>query len=173
MTLDEFNRCSSAAASAALRRCCAAERWVEGVVHCRPLHTEQELFGTADKVWRSMDEIDYLQAFSAHPKIGDVDSLRARYADTRTLAVGEQAGVNGATETVLQRLAAGNRDYEEKFGFIFIVCATGKTALQMLELLEQRLPHTRAEELPIAAAEQHKITRLRLQKMLATEDSIA
>jgi 2-oxo-4-hydroxy-4-carboxy-5-ureidoimidazoline decarboxylase len=142
------------------------------MVECRPLHTEQTLLNAADKVWSVMAEADYLQAFSAHPKIGDVDSLRERYADTRALATGEQAGVNGATDAVLQRLAAGNRDYEQKFGFIFIVCATGKTAAQMLELLEQRLPHMRAGELPIAAAEQHKITRLRLRKMLATEDSI-
>ena len=105
-------------------------------------------------------------AFEAHPKIGDIKSLKAKYASTEALASGEQAGARVAPEAVLQRLKDGNDAYLHKFGFIFIVCATGKSAEQMLELLEQRLPNSREQELRIAAEEQAKITHIRLDKLL-------
>ena len=95
-----------------------------------------------------------------------MNSLRKKYASTKALAAGEQSAVSQASEETLQALAQGNLDYEKKFGFIFIVCATGKSALEMLELLQARLPNTREQELLNAAREQHAITVLRLQKLL-------
>ena len=98
-----------------------------------------------------------------HPKIGDRESLRARFPATHELSAREQSGINGATEEVLTALADGNRAYEDKFGFIFIVCATGKRADEMLALLRARLGHDRATELRIAAEEQARITAIRLE----------
>ena len=110
---------------------------------------------------------DYLEAFEGHPRIGDVESLAKKYANTKGWAGGEQKGLESADREVLQRLAKGNADYEAKFGHIFIVCATGKSAAEMLALLEARMPNDPKTEVMVAAEEQNKITRLRLKKLLA------
>ncbi len=115
----------------------------------------------------SSTDADWLEAFAAHPRIGDVDALRAKFAATAAWASGEQAGVAGASESTLRALAEGNRDYEAKFGHIFIVCATGKTADEMLGLLRERLANEPDAELAVAAAEQAKITAIRLRKLLS------
>lgn len=112
-----------------------------------------------------LSDEDWLQAFDAHPKIGDVTSLKKKYANTHSLASGEQSATAAADESVLQRLKNGNDAYADKFGFIFIVCATGKSADEMLALLEARLPNTRAQEIENAAREQAKITHIRLDKL--------
>lgn len=128
--------------------------------------SDQELMTRAERVWGSLIEADYLEAFLGHPRIGDVDSLRQKYANTKAIADGEQSGVDSADEATLARLAAANDEYFDKFGFIFIVCATGKTAKQMLEILESRLPNSRDAEVANAGAEQLKITKLRLEKLI-------
>jgi len=120
----------------------------------------------ADNSWRSLKDDDYLEAFAGHPRIGDISSLREKYQDTRELAASEQSGVNSATETVLHQLAEGNRRYEATFGFIFIVCASGKSAAEMNDLLQKRLANSREQELTIAAEEQRKIFNIRLEKLL-------
>ena len=102
-----------------------------------------------------------------HPKIGDVESLSKKYENTKTWAVGEQKGVENADRAVIEKLAEGNKTYEEKFGHIFIVCATGKSAAEMLSMLEGRMKNDPKDEILIAAGEQNKITRLRLKKLLA------
>jgi 2-oxo-4-hydroxy-4-carboxy-5-ureidoimidazoline decarboxylase len=112
-------------------------------------------------------EGDFLEAFSHHPKIGDISSLIEKFTSTAHLAVSQQGSVTAASEEVLQGLAKGNADCEQKFGFIFIVCATGKSAAEMLELLQNRIPYNGEIELQIAACEQTKITRIRLGKLLA------
>ena len=131
----------------------------------RPVTTLDALKITSEKCFDALAEKDWLEAFAAHPKIGDMQSLRMKFAGNREWSGGEQAGVNAADEATLQRLSAGNAEYEARFGFIFIVCATGKSAAQMLALLEARLHHPREKEITIAADEQRKITRLRLEKM--------
>lgn len=151
---------------AALERCCGARRWVEGMLTRRPFADAAGLFDAAREVWSSMRREDILEAFRHHPKIGDVDSLRKKFATTAAWASGEQAGVREASEAVLRRLADGNQAYEERFGYIFIVCATGKSAAEMLEILEARLPNEAEAELRIAAGEQAKITQIRLEKLL-------
>jgi 2-oxo-4-hydroxy-4-carboxy-5-ureidoimidazoline decarboxylase len=133
----------------------------------RPFADEAAMLAVAEEAFRALGPDDWREAFTHHPRIGDLDGLRAKFASTRTWASGEQAGAMGADEGVLQALAAGNREYEERFGHIFIVCATGKSAAEMLGLLEDRLPNPPQTELRIAAAEQEKITRLRLQKLIA------
>ncbi|TXS95316.1 2-oxo-4-hydroxy-4-carboxy-5-ureidoimidazoline decarboxylase [Parahaliea maris] len=166
MSIEALNAASPAEAAQQLRQCCTSERWIAELVAARPFADAQSLKDAADTVWRGLEEADYLQAFDGHPKIGDVDSLKAKYADTKQLAAGEQAAVASATEAVITELAQGNSDYEARFGFIFIVCATGKSAADMLALLKARLPNTRAEELANAAEEQRKIFQLRLDKLL-------
>jgi 2-oxo-4-hydroxy-4-carboxy-5-ureidoimidazoline decarboxylase len=129
----------------------------------RPFATEHELFAAAAATWQALTRNDWLEAFAAHPRIGDLNSLRAGY--DRGLAASEQAGVAHVSESVLQALSDGNRAYEAKFGHIFIVCATGKSAAEMLAMLQERLSNDPDQELLLAAAEQQKITHLRLQKV--------
>jgi OHCU decarboxylase len=157
--MDETN------ARAALTNCCAADAWVNRMLAQRPFDDDEVVLAAASAVAATLAEADWLEAFAAHPIIGDVDSLRMKYAATKTLAAGEQAGVGGAAEAILAELAALNRQYVERFGFIFIVFATGKSAAEMLALLKDRIGNTRSEELMNAAAEQLQITRLRLQKL--------
>ena len=166
MNLGQFNQLPATEAEPLLRNCCAAETWVQGMLNARPFIDRDSLYAACRQLWPQLTEADWLQAFEAHPRIGNLDSLRKKYASTRTLAGDEQAGTRQADEDTLQRLSTGNQAYLDKFGFIFIVCATGKSAPEMLELLEQRLCNTRAEELQNAAQEQAKITELRLEKLL-------
>lgn len=140
------------------------------MLESRPFSDAQALFDYANRHWQNLTEEDYLQAFEGHPKIGNVDSLRAKYANTKKLAAGEQTQVNSASDDVLQQLAQGNTDYESKFGFIFIVCATGKSAQEMLDLLLQRIKNDRGAELLNAAEEQRKIFQLRLQKLIEASE---
>ena len=125
-----------------------------------------ELLEDAESQWWLCNEDDWKEAFTHHPKIGDLDSLKKKFADTAAWASGEQSGVNTATDEIINALAAGNRLYEEKFGYIFIVCATGKSAAEMLEILNERLKNIPEDEIKMAADEQNKITLLRLEKLL-------
>ena len=167
MNLNELNDLTAAQADELLFSCCGCSSWVEKMLRCRPYDSSEDLFNAADDCWQNCSESDFLEAFSHHPKIGDLDSLRKKFASTAHLAASEQASVSSATEEVLQGLADGNKDYEAKFGFIFIVCASGKSASEMLEILRTRLPNSRETELRIAAGEQAKITKIRLEKLLS------
>jgi 2-oxo-4-hydroxy-4-carboxy-5-ureidoimidazoline decarboxylase len=131
----------------------------------RPFDSETALLEAAERVWWGLSRLDWLEAFASHPRIGDVGALRARFTTTAAWSAGEQAGVAGAPERVLQELALGNDRYEARFGYLFIVCATGKTAEEMLALLQQRLAHDPDDEIRVAAAEQAKITRIRLERI--------
>ncbi len=145
-----------------LRACCGSERWVEQMMDHRPFANRETALSAARDVWAALDETDWKEAFSRHPKIGDRDALRRRFPESHHLSLREQAGVDGAHEDVLDELASLNHEYEARFGYIFIVCATGKSAHEMLTLLRQRLTNTPAEEIRVAAGEQAKITALRL-----------
>jgi 2-oxo-4-hydroxy-4-carboxy-5-ureidoimidazoline decarboxylase len=153
---------SEAEARALLARCCGSTRWIEQLLSRRPFGSQDTLQETARVIWFALDPSDWQEAFSHHPKIGDRDALRTRFAATRSLSEREQAGVASASDEVLDALAEGNADYERRFGFIFIICATGKTAEEMLGLLRSRISNDPGRELQIAAAEQAKITALRL-----------
>lgn len=167
MTLDALNRISEADAATAFTQCCAAQRWVERMVIDRPFESLAEMLEISDRIWEECDVDDYLEAFEGHPRIGDVESLAKKYANTKGWAGGEQKGVEGADRAVLERLAKGNANYEEKFGHLFIVCATGKSAAEMLALLEARMNNDPKTEVMVAAEEQNKITRIRLKKLVA------
>lgn len=161
-----LNALGEAAAAAALERCCGSRRWVAAMLKERPFTSSSALYTRAEQIWSSLDAADRLEAFAQHPQIGeDLAALRERFASTHALSAREQAGVAAADEATLLALRDGNRAYRARFGFIFIVCATGKSAREMLALLEQRLHRDPLTELARAATEQAKITRLRLEKL--------
>lgn len=158
---------SSDEAASTLMRCCGSTRWAKGMVAARPFRTAERLFEAAESAWSKTGPEDWREAFSHHPRIGDMDRLRERFARTADWSTQEQGGLSGASDEVLRTLADANREYEARFGFIFLICATGKTAQQFLEALRARLHHAPDEELKIAAAEQAKITRIRLEKLVS------
>lgn len=166
MSVATVNSMDVSTASHSFRQCCTSEAWITRMVASRPYPSAQAIIEAADEKWRGLEKSDYLEAFDGHPKIGDMGSLKAKYANTKELAAGEQSLVEIASEEIIQALSDGNSSYQEKFGFIFIVCATGKSAAQMLSLLEARLPNTREDELINAAEEQRKIFQIRLEKLL-------
>ena len=150
-----------------LRHCCGSTRWVEAMVAARPFETLERSSDLATRIWWGLGRDDWLEAFNAHPRIGDLDALRQRYAaQDKRWSQGEQGAVAGAAESVLEALAEGNRVYEERFGHLFIVCATGKGAEDMLAILQRRLANDPDDEWNIAAGEQLAITHLRLEKLL-------
>ena len=124
----KLNACNHNDARTALANCCAAEKWVVSMLAQRPYANDASLFAVCDEVAATLTEPDWLEAFAAHPLIGDVDSLRKKYAATKQLAAGEQSGVEAASETTLRKLTMLNAAYLQRFGFIFIVFATGKSA---------------------------------------------
>jgi len=163
--IDRLNAASPADARDDLLRCCGSVRWADRMAGLRPFVSEAGLLEAADAIWRGLDQADRLEAYAAHPRIGDLGALRARFAPTAGWASGEQSGVAGADEETLLALAEGNRAYEARFGQIFLVCATGKTAAEMLGLLRDRLRNTPEAEQSVVAEEQAKITRIRLRKL--------
>ena len=167
MTLDEFNALSSETAESLLMDCCGCGRWAVHVASQRPFVSSNVLYAAADTIWQNLDRADWLEAFSHHPQIGEKAAVGS--ASARQWATGEQSGGRSASEDAKTRLARGNRTYYEKFGYIYIVCATGKSADEMLALLERRLQNDPASELPIAAEQQRLITRIRLEKLLSSE----
>lgn len=167
MNLQELNQMPEPERAEALLKCCGSSQWVQKMQHFFPADDLVELLNDAEEQWYTCTEADWLEAFTHHPKIGDVASLTKKFASTAQWASGEQGAVANADTHTIEALAKGNEAYEVKFGFIFIVCATGKSAAEMLQLLEQRLPNTRETELKIAMEEQLKITQLRLQKLIS------
>jgi hydroxyisourate hydrolase len=170
--LSELNALTPADAERELLRCCGSTRWARAMTEARPFASLEELSSTADTVWASLERRDWIEAFEAHPKIGGAGQAGrdGEHGDTQKTAAwsaAEQAGVAGASRDVIERLAEANREYEARFGYIFIVCATGKSADEMLHLLQQRINNFPDAELRIAAEEQRKITQLRLAKLIA------
>jgi 2-oxo-4-hydroxy-4-carboxy-5-ureidoimidazoline decarboxylase len=166
VTLHDLNTLNKQQLVDELMKCCGSAAWVNKMLRFIPADDMIELLEDAEELWWQCSEEDWKEAFSHHPKIGDVESLTKKFASTALWASGEQSGVKMASEEIIKALAEGNRLYEEKFGYIFIVCAMGKTAEEMLEMLHERLKNDPAEEIRIAADEQNKITKLRIEKLL-------
>jgi len=169
----KFNALNTDEAIEGLLRCCGSKRWAERMLAERPFHSEDELIAKAELTWKTLSRKDWLEAFSCHPKIGNISTLREKFTNTKRWAMSEQSGVESASDDVLRNLAEANGTYEQKFSFIFIVCATGKTAKEMLHLMMIRLNNDPETEINIAAEEQHKITRIRLEKLLSSLEETA
>lgn len=160
-----LNAWSSDEARAALLRCCGSERWAAAMLARRPFASDAALYEAAEATWATLGRDDYLQAFAQHPAIGDSAALAHRFASTAQWSEQEQAGARGADAETIAALLAGNQIYAARFGYTFIVCATGQRAEQMLAALQQRLKHPPELELRVAASQQAAITRLRLAKL--------
>ena len=154
-------------AAAELLKCCGSTRWARGVASRRPFGNAEELMKVADEVWWSLNTSDWLEAFSRHPKIGERKAAAGQTERERAWSADEQSKMDEADEAAREELARLNQVYAEKFGYIFIVCATGKRPAEMLALLRGRLDNDAGAEIEVAAEEQRRITRLRLEKLLA------
>lgn len=166
MTIAEFDNLDPSLKETLLYQCCGSTTWVKKVLKELPAEDLVDLLEIAEDKWYECSEADWMDAFTQHPQIGDLQSLKAKFT-TSHLAASEQSTVIHAPEETLRALADGNKAYLEKFGYIFIVCATGKSAHEMLSLLKARLTNSPTEEIKIAMEEQNKITKLRLEKMFA------
>ncbi len=166
MTIKTLNGLDSSEAAAQFNLCCGATNWIKIMNQSRPFQNKNEVYQQAESIWLSLSSEDWLEAFTHHPKIGDIDSLRKKFQNTKSISKNEQSGVNNATESTLKNLAESNQLYEDKFGFIFIVCATGKSSDEMLALIKMRLNNNAKIEMQNAAKEQNKITQLRLKTLL-------
>lgn len=168
MDLKSLNSLPHDDAVNALLQCCGSRRWADNVANNRPYQNVEKLIGSANDVWWSLDRADWLEAFRSHPKIGEKKAATQVSEQSSQWSGQEQAGVSDASREAVDALAALNWAYEQKFGFIFIICATGKTSEEMLFALRQRIENDAETELPIAAAEQRKITELRLKKLMSS-----
>ena len=166
---EPLNRLGEDEARAALAQCCGSGRWVSEMLARRPFAGREALLRTSDRVWWSLDERDWLEAFRSHPRIGEKKAEAGQTERERRWSAGEQAGMGTAAEQTRAAIADGNRQYEERFGYIYIVCASGRSADEMLQLLRERLGNCPETEIRVAAAEQARITRLRLEKLLDTD----
>jgi OHCU decarboxylase len=161
-----LNSSPAVEAEAEFLKCCGSTRWARTMTGDRPFNSAADLLANADTVWLGLRDSDWLEAFRAHPKIGEQKAAAGQSEQAQSWSAQEQSGIQDAAADTKTALAAGNREYEERFGFIFIVCATGKTSAEMLAILNERLQNDPGTELRRAAEEQRKITRLRLEKLL-------
>ena len=165
LILDTFNGADNDTALASLMSCCASHRWALSVATLRPFKDEETLFTIADFIWNKMQEPDWMEAFRAHPRIGERKPAQAS-AQSKEWSSQEQAAIHSSHAEILAELASENLRYEKQFGFMYIVCATGKSAEEMLAILQTRLANDRHTELREAAEQQRQITQIRLRKWL-------
>ena len=158
MTLDELNTVATNEAEDMFLRCSGSRRWAAQMASARPFATRDALYEAAGRIWWNLDPEDWHEAFAAHPRIGERRGSQ--------WSVQEQSGAHAAAESTLEELASVNAAYEARFGYIFIVCATGKSGDEMLAAARRRLHNDPGAELQVAAAEQAAIARLRLEKLL-------
>jgi 2-oxo-4-hydroxy-4-carboxy-5-ureidoimidazoline decarboxylase len=164
--LSAWNAADPAEARNPMLACCGSNRWADAMVALRPIASVEELSAAADRLWSTMQQADWLEAFACHPRIGERKAAARAGAQSAAWSRAEQSQTNSASEKVLAEIAAGNQKYEERFGFTYIVCATGRSAEEMLVILERRLGSTRETELREAAEQQRQIMQIRLRKWL-------
>jgi 2-oxo-4-hydroxy-4-carboxy-5-ureidoimidazoline decarboxylase len=164
--LDAWNAAAAMEARNAMLACCGARRWADAMVALRPIATVVALSEAADRVWGTMQEADWLEAFACHPRIGERKAIVHAGAQSSAWSTAEQSQTSAASENVLAEIAEGNQRYEELFGFTYIICATGKSAEEMLAILKKRLASNREAELREAAEQQRQILQIRLGKWL-------
>ena len=171
MTIAEFDHLPAEKKKELLLQCCGANEWVEKMLPVFPVEDLVELLEAAEDKWNQCTAESWGEAFEHHPTIGDIDSLKEKFANTAGWASKEQSGVNSADENTLHELKDYNIEYQDKFGFIFIICATGLTATVMLKALKERISNAVEIEINNAAVEQLKITKLRLEKLFDVNES--
>ena len=165
MTLHDFNTLPKDELVKQLMQCCGSKAWVERMLKNIPAEDMVEVLEDAEEEWWKCSSEDWKEAFSHHPKIGDLSKENKSEA-AANLAAKEQSGVANASMDILEKLKSANKAYEDKFGYIFIVFASGKSAEEMLTILNMRLQNSPETEIEIAADEQNKNTKARLEKLL-------
>jgi 2-oxo-4-hydroxy-4-carboxy-5-ureidoimidazoline decarboxylase len=168
ISVAELDAMSEPQANKLLSDCCGASRWVSGMLARRPFKSRAVVLSACDEIWRALDPADWREAFSHHPRIGEQKSAMKQSERSSAWAARVQSGIERAPDDVRAQLVAANREYEQRFGYTYIVFATGKSAEEMLALARERLRNDPDVELRAAAEEQRKITRSRLDKLLAT-----
>lgn len=167
MTLDQLNSLSEQDTFSRLEQCCVSKTWISKMILNRPFLSEKELISKAASIWYNNCSVeDFKDAFTGHPKIGDVESLKEKFAHTKEWAGNEQAKVEEANIETVEALAKANKLYEDKFGYIFIVSASEKSAEEILAIVNSRLGNNVEDEIFVAMNEQHKITVIRLAKLV-------
>jgi 2-oxo-4-hydroxy-4-carboxy-5-ureidoimidazoline decarboxylase len=161
VSLETFNALPAEQAGGYLQACCSSERWIHNVTSGRPYGSVSEILARSDESVARLDQADLEQALAGHPRIG----ARSAAGSSRQ----EQAGVRGADQATLRALAEGNEAYERRFGHIYLVCATGRSAGELLALLRERLAHDPGTEWGIVRCELGKINRIRLRQLLEGE----
>jgi len=165
--LGRWHALSQDEAAAELLSCCGSRTWAARLSGMRPFADEPSLFAAAELCWQSLSEADWLEAFRSHPRIGEQHAQNKTTAASAAWSRSEQSQMKEADAAILQRMQQGHREYEERFGRIFIICATGKQPAEMLAILERRLGNDSAQELLESAEQQQQITQIRLRKWLA------
>ncbi len=150
-----------------IQACCGSREWAKRMAAGRPIAGEAALLAASDAIWRSLGKDDWIEAFNSHPRIGESRAAAKVHARSAAWSSQEQRGAAENADGVKLALAQGNREYERRFGRIFIVCATGKDGAEMLEILRRRLHNDPETELLEAAEQQRQITRIRLKKWMA------
>lgn len=164
--LEHLNSLPAEEAESELMKCCGSKCWAQQVIQARPFAKWDELITRAEQIWRSLEPVDWLEAFHSHPRIGEQKAAAATAVEAQKWSEDEQSGIRNSAQQTRDALAEANREYEKKFGYIFIVCATGRSSDEMLAMLRARLENPADEEMRNAAAEQAKITQLRLKKLI-------
>jgi OHCU decarboxylase len=167
--IERLNLLPASEAENELLKCCGSKEWTVRVTAERPFESVTDLIAKADETWWSLEPREWLKAFHSHPKIGETKAAAAIAIESQKWSEDEQSGIRNSAEEAIAALAKLNREYEEKFGYIFIVCASGKSSEEMLAILRRRLENNAEEELRVAAGEQAKITHLRLEKLMGSQ----
>jgi OHCU decarboxylase len=167
MTLDELNHLPTADAVRDLLACCGSSAWARDVAAARPYHDFDSLLAQADRVWAQLAPEDWLEAFARHPRIGE-RAAAVRSGTEKRWSEGEQSRARETGSGVMAELASVNAEYEERFGHVFLICATGKSADEILANARSRLHNEPDDEMRVAGEEQRRITHLRLRKLLDT-----
>jgi 2-oxo-4-hydroxy-4-carboxy-5-ureidoimidazoline decarboxylase len=150
-----------------IRSCCGSKAWAHGMASNRPFSDVTTLLAASDETWGNLNAADWMEAFRSHPRIGESRAVQSASATSQTWSAQEQKQVASAGEDSQSAMAEANRKYEQRFGHIFIVCATGKSAIDILEILQRRLQNDEHTELREAAEQQRQITNIRLTKWLS------
>jgi OHCU decarboxylase len=167
----DLNGLTPARATELLTACCGSSRWVARMLARRPFESRNAVRAAAEEVWRTLTPRDWLEAFMHHPRIGERSAAVAQDETGKSWSAQEQAAVDRSGTDVRALMARVNRDYEQRFGFIYIVCASGRTAEELLEIAQYRLANDPETELRVAAEEQRKIMHLRLEKLLDSPET--
>ena len=164
--IDKVNSLSEKDLRVQLKSCCSSTKWAESLLQERPFASREDFLEKGESIWKALDHSDVMEAFDGHPKIGDTKQDEPQFKAGKSFSQKEQQGVAGASEELLETMRELNAQYEQRFGYIYIVFASGKSLTQMVSIIKERLENGADDELEVAKNEQFKITKNRMEKLL-------